>query len=372
MSTARAYDRPPSPDTAALVGSGAPWERHRLEVSLDEVKAIAQLARLAAERSGAASRAEQALGAVIEIAPSEGAVLASWDPVARRHRVVAHFGIPRELLDYCSSVAMSSSPGYRLVRARRVPHRRCDVPGALESRMTKQVFIPAGFHEGVTACLFHEDRYTGILNLASRDARPQREDTMMLLLAAQESLGRLLDLTQTLDAAVAVLRPGALAVVIEPGGGVTGVAEPADELARERMRALLTERAVVAARRRAPRSPGAQSFLWHADGRLWRFLAVRLAPEAHAPGTILLGVEPAEVPLSVRELQVLAEMSEGRSNTAIGRALGISSRTVGHHVEHILAKLGVSGRVQASVSAVREGFVLAQESLASTAPAAVE
>lgn len=61
--------------------------------------------------------------------------------------------------------------------------------------------------------------------------------------------------------------------------------------------------------------------------------------------------------LSARERQILRLLATGRSNREIGDALSISSRTVSTHIEHVLAKLGVSGRVQAATLAVRVGLV---------------
>jgi DNA-binding NarL/FixJ family response regulator len=52
--------------------------------------------------------------------------------------------------------------------------------------------------------------------------------------------------------------------------------------------------------------------------------------------------------LSVREREVLALASAGLTDRAIGERLGISTRTVGHHMGRILAKLGVSSRAAAA------------------------
>jgi DNA-binding CsgD family transcriptional regulator len=60
--------------------------------------------------------------------------------------------------------------------------------------------------------------------------------------------------------------------------------------------------------------------------------------------------------LSKREHEVLALMSEGRTNREIGERLFISQKTVGVHVGNILAKLGVSGRVEAAAVAIRLGM----------------
>ena len=59
--------------------------------------------------------------------------------------------------------------------------------------------------------------------------------------------------------------------------------------------------------------------------------------------------------LSKRELEVLALIAQGRTNREIGDRLFISQKTVGVHVGNILAKLGVSGRVEAAAVAIRLG-----------------
>jgi DNA-binding CsgD family transcriptional regulator len=57
--------------------------------------------------------------------------------------------------------------------------------------------------------------------------------------------------------------------------------------------------------------------------------------------------------LSGREKEVLGLIAEGRTNREIGERLFISQKTVGVHVGNILAKLGVSGRVEAAAVAIR-------------------
>ncbi|HUP55291.1 MAG TPA: LuxR C-terminal-related transcriptional regulator [Methylomirabilota bacterium] len=60
--------------------------------------------------------------------------------------------------------------------------------------------------------------------------------------------------------------------------------------------------------------------------------------------------------LSRREREVLSLMAEGRTNREIGERLFISQKTVGVHVGNILAKLRVSGRVEAAAVAIRLGL----------------
>jgi DNA-binding NarL/FixJ family response regulator len=61
--------------------------------------------------------------------------------------------------------------------------------------------------------------------------------------------------------------------------------------------------------------------------------------------------------LTLRELDVLRLVGEGRANKEIAIALGIGERTARTHVSNILGKLGLSSRTQAALWAVREGLV---------------
>jgi DNA-binding CsgD family transcriptional regulator len=65
--------------------------------------------------------------------------------------------------------------------------------------------------------------------------------------------------------------------------------------------------------------------------------------------------ELARFGLTAREREVLSLLAAGRSNSEIGQALFISTKTASVHVSNILAKLGVSGRVEAAALAHRLG-----------------
>ena len=57
--------------------------------------------------------------------------------------------------------------------------------------------------------------------------------------------------------------------------------------------------------------------------------------------------------LTDREAEVLRLIARGRTNKEIARALLITEKTAGHHVEHIYAKASVSTRVGAALFALR-------------------
>ena len=61
--------------------------------------------------------------------------------------------------------------------------------------------------------------------------------------------------------------------------------------------------------------------------------------------------------LTDREIEVLVLVATGRTDRQIAAELGISSKTVGHHVSHLLAKLDVRSRSEAAVAAERLGLL---------------
>ena len=88
------------------------------------------------------------------------------------------------------------------------------------------------------------------------------------------------------------------------------------------------------------------------DGTDGRSDLVR-AIAGEAPGTTR---RPDTFGLSGREREVLLLVAQGRTNREIGERLFISQKTVGVHVGNILAKLEVSGRVEAAAVAIRLGL----------------
>jgi DNA-binding NarL/FixJ family response regulator len=66
---------------------------------------------------------------------------------------------------------------------------------------------------------------------------------------------------------------------------------------------------------------------------------------------------PLPAGLTARELEVLLALVRGASNRAIAEDLGISAKTVGHHVQHVYRKAGVHSRAAATRWAFEHGLV---------------
>ena len=118
------------------------------------------------------------------------------------------------------------------------------------------------------------------------------------------------------------------------------------------------ERAVAAVRAVLPAAVFTDA--WAAGRALSLDEAVAAARAvANLPHSAVVATESAaarRLGLTPREREVLRLLVEGRSDRAIADALSISSRTVGAHVTHLLAKLGVESRTAAAIYAVRHGL----------------
>jgi len=74
----------------------------------------------------------------------------------------------------------------------------------------------------------------------------------------------------------------------------------------------------------------------------------------------IAGAVPAD-DLTARETDVLRQLALGRSNREIAAALDIGDETVKTHVGHLLSKLGVENRGQATLQALKRGLVSLEE-----------
>jgi DNA-binding NarL/FixJ family response regulator len=86
--------------------------------------------------------------------------------------------------------------------------------------------------------------------------------------------------------------------------------------------------------------------------RVQRFLARRNPVARPEP-------QPHRKPITPREREVLRLLAEGHGQKEIARQLSISAKTVGTHIQRMLAKLGAHSRAELVARAYRDGLVQA-------------
>ena len=92
------------------------------------------------------------------------------------------------------------------------------------------------------------------------------------------------------------------------------------------------------------------------DPSIARKVVVRMAGDQGS--RIPVGEDGATIQaLTFREQEVLQLLSRGLNNQAIAEALYVSNRTVQAHLTSIFAKMGVSSRLEAVLTAIRRGWL---------------
>ncbi|MFC5148749.1 response regulator transcription factor [Streptomyces aureoversilis] len=342
----------PTPMTAAA----QPSTKDVLSAALD----VREAARHAVRGKGDADAVLTALSAVID---HDHASLSRWDPLLRRHVTLAG-SYPAGTTRYIET-RLHDDPAFALIRhAPGTTSWWHDVPAPVRGASTgfQEVLEPLGVQDGVAQCLFSADgRYVGILNLSTTRARCDQPAVRAVMTLLGECLAAVADPLAGHRSpgpggaghACAVLLPDAeygengedsgegkaAAPVVVSGEPLPGLTEAGSPLV-----ALLRR---TAARRTLPATvlvPYRQ-----------RMLELHLT--RRGDGTVVVCrtvTRPAA--LSPRELEVLAELTQGRTNREIADRLYVSPRTVATHIEHILAKLDVPNRVAAAGRAVAWGL----------------
>jgi DNA-binding NarL/FixJ family response regulator len=119
---------------------------------------------------------------------------------------------------------------------------------------------------------------------------------------------------------------------------------------------------------RAPRSPAeaANELRTQARDRQLDGDAVDTVLAAAGHEATRRTVRPAG--LTSREVEILRLLARGLLNKEIARRLQITPKTVGNHIEHIYAKIGVSSRAAAGLFATEHGLLAIGEDAAGAPP----
>jgi DNA-binding NarL/FixJ family response regulator len=208
----------------------------------------------------------------------------------------------------------------------------------------------------------------GAIRLVIVDDHPVVRDGLSGMFAADpgfEVLGEAADGAEAVRLALA-LRPDVILMDLRMPGmdGVTAITELAKRGSTARVLVLTTydtDSLVMQAI-----EAGATGYLLKDAPRAELLRAVQAAARGQAvlspsvASALMTRVrEPAEEPLSQRELEVLRLVAAGTTNREAATRLFISEATVKTHLLHIYAKLGVSDRAAAVAEAFNRGLLAA-------------
>lgn len=327
--------------------------------SSDVLSMVADVSALCLEGSAATGRGVDLVDRIREQIPFDAAALSIYDPILDRHLPVASRDYPEGVLAYLNGGFTTDDPAFLTMRHRQSrPLRWCDIPRYADAFSAHEVFIPGGFNEGVTTCLFTRNgRYTGSLHLSSDVALPVSDVGVDALVALRTVIGSFVDQLRVDECSeLATVLDGSEGAVLFTAGGQqvdVGIDDHAVSGGTpSRSLASLDPVAAATICEAATTLPGRRSFYLVSDPES---LHVEFTPLVSGTVATWRAAAPPRR-LTHRELQVLGLLSWGRSNAEIGADLHMSRSTVATHVERILEKLNCHSRAGAAARAVAEGI----------------
>ncbi|MFE3257554.1 response regulator transcription factor [Nocardia sp. NPDC059091] len=287
---------------------------------------------------------------------SEASGVLVSDPLdAGRHFVLASNGYSPAILDHGATGFVNDNPAYRLALA--APHAlrwrdfRRDWDLDFAATDTGRRMIPAGFHEGASACLrLPGGRYVGSVHVSWTRASAATDDRRDAVDRLRPVLANVCDLLREPNQLARRLHPDTSARVLSR----TGTTAELDD--RQSGPHLHDDAPLWQLLTRRPASAMTGRSLWLDTQR--RCHRIEFIPCQR--GAVLITEQPIARPyrLTVRELHTLHLVTLGASNAEIAARLVVSCRTVATHIEHLLAKLRCGTRTELAAVAVGEGLLL--------------
>lgn len=320
-----------------------------------EVSVLVRVGRLVGEPLAPAALGQRILATIHDIVPFAAAELSIWDPVNRTHRTLTNAGYADPILAYLND---GHDIGFRRALELRRPLRWGSAPyDYRETYAPQHVFGPAGYDEGMTACLFTDDgRYTGVLNLNTTDNESVTDRMLELFNELGSTLAHVTDVTRAVAWYATLIDPDAAAVAVTPGGALLEIPGRSTEPI------LGSTPAFVGLAREFLRSGHERRrFLWLNRDHGWHRVQILRTREATVEGVEVALVTAAGTSLpfdlTARELDVLTLVARGFTNGEIAIRLRVGTRTVATHLERLFEKLGQVSRAGLAATAVEEGLL---------------
>ncbi|GAA0503196.1 hypothetical protein Ade02nite_36210 [Paractinoplanes deccanensis] len=322
---------------------------------LSERTLAAEISAVATLAAGPEERARALLEPVRRLMAFDAAAVTLFDPVGRRQVTLAREGYPEKMRQYMRGVEFAVDLETVGLRRNALPVRVEDVPVPPETvPVWRDYLLPAGFGDGFGVGLFTSDgRFLGSL-IANSESAPLSDENRMVLHRLVPLIAHAVDPLRTVSALAEVVADAVAGRVLTRAGETL-------ELAGLPGHRLLTPDSPTTRAALAVLAEGqvSGSFLCPDGDRVVRVTALACPPQP--PGhlrAVLLISPPPGTGLTRRELQVLGLLIEGYTNAGIAEALYVTVRTAVTHIEHVMAKLGVTSRTVAATRALRAGLYI--------------
>lgn len=259
-------------------------------------------------------------------------MVSAIDPVTRRPRLIINQGYPAPFAAYLNGGEFHAEmiePFALPLRGWPVRERELPVD-PLSLRSIVEYFNPAGLVEGLLGALITADgRYVGFIDISNSDSTHPSDEACAVVGHMAPTLANVVDPLQSARWLVSTLADDCVAVGLLGGGVVAplrGIPDPE----------LLEPRSPLhqAAARLVHDGPPTAAFLWPTSRGSWYACRTFRCRDQVVVLTTTEIKRPRD--LTRRELEVLALLVDGHSNSDIAGRLSVAVRTVKAHVEHIL------------------------------------
>ncbi|MBN3455189.1 helix-turn-helix transcriptional regulator [Mycobacterium sp. DSM 3803] len=300
------------------------------------------------------TRAHDMLEALGGRAASSASAICLWDPIQRCHVAVANHGYPETVIDHLNTWFIDHDPLFDTMRQRGLGALRWrDFPNYRTTYSVTEVFVPAGFDEGLSARLVTADgTYAGTIHVNCDDPRHPSDDDVDEINTLRRQMAEHLDFTMRPRMVAELMSPEAQAWAVDVAGRahLLRLGDSFDTAVDDNLVADM-----------ALSCPGTiEATRWH-DGAGWlhvRHLATAPRFRQDSLNAVML-ISRAPLPFGItpRELDALTLAARGLTNNEIAAQLFISVRTAGHHLESATVKLGASNRASCVSQAVSWGLL---------------
>ncbi|MCW3663992.1 MULTISPECIES: response regulator transcription factor [Pseudomonadota] len=270
------------------------------------------------------------------------------NPIARKHESICSIGYDQDVLEFLNSSFIDHDEHMMFMRSSNLTYLDWNsLPERYHgAHSAKKYFIAHGYHDGATQRLFTAQRqYTGVLHINTKTADSISKDAQRLIFHSAPLLASITDWWLDIISTGQETADDDFLFVIVDQQILCQRGEPATILGTRTIEKVL----LASSENRVPD----QFYMEDCHGKTWLMKAIRKQRE------LVLYARPAAIPLSItpRELDIAGWLAGGFQSKEIARGLNISERTVSHHIENLLRKLGLHNRSSAAVFCYQKGIL---------------